>query len=236
MSSVYFVLVHTIKEDRAMPISFMVIGGVLFFSGAIWLGLINERGSVANNSNPETTPRLSPLDRTILLSCEWARFPAIIPANGFYEIPIVLGTGMLGGMLTSSLHPGERIPHSADAAEPSYAYVCKFINYGTAPVLGVEANLTLNIHAVTKVEHGTESGEIIETHIIATPRANLGIGDRSEFEFYVRNWSEYYAEIVLPPTARCQAVGSDQWQTVRLIPWESQRFALRPFERRQPPS
>jgi DNA-binding transcriptional ArsR family regulator len=44
ISASYFALIHTVREDRAMPISFMVVGGMLFFAGAIWLGLTNERG------------------------------------------------------------------------------------------------------------------------------------------------------------------------------------------------
>jgi hypothetical protein len=228
---IYHHFEERLGRSRTLAILLMIFGGMAFFGGAIWLGITNDRQSAANNPNS-----FSPLDRTVLLSCQWARIPDVIPANGFYEIPIYLGTGMLGGTITSSQRPGERIFRSDNTEEPSFAYMCKFINYGTAPVLNVEADLTLTIHAVTKVEDGTASGEIIETHVLTTPRTNLGIGDHAEFEFYVRNWSEYYAELILPPTARCQAVGSDQWQTVRLIPTESGRFALRPFVRRQPPS
>jgi hypothetical protein len=202
---IYHHFEERLGRNRALAILLMIFGGMAFFVGAIWLGITNDRQSAANNPNS-----FSPLDRTVLLSCQWARIPNVIPANGFYEIPIPrLGTiGTLGGIITSSQHPGEIILRYDNTDEPSFAYMCKFINYGTAPVLNVEADFTLTIHAVTKVEDGTASGEIIETHVLTTPRTNLGIGDHAEFEFYVRNWSEYYAEIILPPTARCQAVGS----------------------------
>jgi hypothetical protein len=57
ISSVYFILVHTIKEDCAMPISFMIVGSVLFFAGAIWLGIRNDQtlrnaGEIVSKSVP----------------------------------------------------------------------------------------------------------------------------------------------------------------------------------------
>ncbi len=49
-SGLYFALVHTIREDRAMPISFMVVGVILFFGGAIWLGIINDQTTSSGNT------------------------------------------------------------------------------------------------------------------------------------------------------------------------------------------
>lgn len=70
---VYFVLVHTTtREDRAMPISLMVVGALLFIGGSIWLGIINQRRVEARQTtavnpppdpprsqSPPDTPRLS---------------------------------------------------------------------------------------------------------------------------------------------------------------------------------
>ena len=43
LTGVYFILVHAVREDRAMPISLMVIGTLLFLAGSIWLGIVNDR-------------------------------------------------------------------------------------------------------------------------------------------------------------------------------------------------
>ena len=43
ISIVYFILVHAIREERAMPLSLMIVGGILFFAGSIWLGISNQK-------------------------------------------------------------------------------------------------------------------------------------------------------------------------------------------------
>jgi hypothetical protein len=48
---VYYALLHTKREERAMPISLMIVGGLAFFGEAIWLGIINER-----RWNPSSIP------------------------------------------------------------------------------------------------------------------------------------------------------------------------------------
>jgi hypothetical protein len=57
-SGLYFALVHMIREERAMPISLMVVGSILFFAGAIWLGITNERETEPKPAQSENVPNV----------------------------------------------------------------------------------------------------------------------------------------------------------------------------------
>lgn len=115
---------------------------------------------------------------------------------------------------------------------PSYTYLCRFTNFGSTPVLNVEADLTVNIRDVIKDEKGMHSGDVLASHVVATPRTNLSAGDKNTFDFYVRNYSDKWAEVMIPKVARVQALGSTSWQTVQLIPPVLGGFGLTPFERK----
>jgi hypothetical protein len=171
----------------------------------------------------------SPLNQTILLACAPSALPDTVPQNGQYELKIIAGD--VGGVFDVSMQqPGSKANWSADTS-PTFALVCRFTNFGSSPIVNVEAYLELNIRNVVEVGTETRSGEIIRTHTITTARANLGIGDRNTFEFYVRNYSKYWAEIVLPTYVALTPVGSDHPTIVGLIQPPIRGFELQPFSR-----
>jgi hypothetical protein len=165
---------------------------------SIWWAL-----SWINSRERLITPEFN---QTILLECEWAQLPELVPRYGVRELELV-GGEMAGAFVFSSLPPGAKAIWGGKDA-PRYAYLCQFTNFGTKPVLNVEADLTVNFREVIIGENGTSSGEIISTHEFTTARANLGTGDNGIWGFYVRNYSDRYAEVLLPKTA---SVPSLKW-------------------------
>jgi predicted membrane channel-forming protein YqfA (hemolysin III family) len=82
ISAVYFALVHTIKEDRAMPISLMVVGGMIFFVGAIWLGVVNERKPLLAGANKVTGVLSQPSNTPdVIARFVYPKSPALVLVN-----------------------------------------------------------------------------------------------------------------------------------------------------------
>jgi hypothetical protein len=116
--------------------------------------------------------------------------------------------------------------------QPTYVYACRLANFGNSPALNIEAVMTFTLQAAIKTESGSTSGPVVKTYSMATPRVSLQAGQQNIFEFYVRNRSEYFVQVSLPETALAQSVGSNERQTVQLIPPASEYervFGLVPF-------
>jgi hypothetical protein len=166
--------------------------------------------------------------RQIQLSCEWSQLPKIVPQNGLSELELI--ANKLSGFVSSSSQPGTAIDMLSSGQAPPYAYLCRFSNLGTVPVLNFETELKFFFMKVVQEEHGIRSGEMLDQpHGIKTPPTSLGGGDK--FEFYVRNYSPFFAEVVLPEMARDRVVGNDPGHNFELIPTQRNRFSMPPFVR-----
>lgn len=197
-----------------------IFGALLFsviYFVAIWAITRSRRGRSVTN-----------LDNTILLSFKWVQPPAVIPKNGYYEIPIVFRNVNVGGFMSSSHPPGSPILYHK-GNECSYFYMICFTNFGNTAVLNVTADLEISFRAVINVDNGTISGETISKHIATTSIANLLPGTNEKFKIYIRNLSPYYVDIKIPKKIRCQAVGVNKIQSARLIPVRHTSFGLPPF-------
>jgi hypothetical protein len=89
--------------------------------------------------------------------------------------------------------------------------------------------MTLVFTESVKSSDGTKSGAVLASYNVDTPLITLGAGEI--FDFYVRNYSAVYTSIALPTTATGQIVGSDAFQTFRLIQSQATGFGMPPFDR-----
>jgi len=186
----------------------------------------------ARTWKPDTTKNnASPLDQTILLECALTQLPTVVPEGGlnFFELSSQYSVSNPGA-ISSSLLPGA--PMNWDQHDiPSTGHKCSLSNFGAVPVLNVEADIKIDYLEVVKTENGNKSGAIIRTVNLTSPRAQLGIGDRNTFTFYLINIGPTYAQVTLPKTVRVQPVGTDKWQIVTLVPPRIGTVALFPFNR-----
>jgi hypothetical protein len=102
-SAVYFGLIHTIREDSAMPISLMVVGAIMFFAGAVWLGIVNDRAVVRQAVNPQSAPEVAP--NVVLLP-----IPERLQLNNNGSFEILLWGDKLEGYPASIEKEGRHIP------------------------------------------------------------------------------------------------------------------------------
>jgi hypothetical protein len=169
------------------------------------------------------------LDQTVQFSCEWSQLPTVMPQHKLYELELVYGIG--GAFIAYSQQPGAPA-NLINPDAPTYTYRCRFHNLGTASLVNVATEMTLLFMESVKSSDGTKSGAVLASYNVDTPLITLGAGEI--FDFYVRNYSAVYANIALPTTATGQIVGSDAFQTFRLIQSQATRFGMPPFDRQDP--
>ena len=157
----------------------------------------------------------SSLDQTILVECFWSQFPTAVPSYGLYYWELTFSAGD-GAFLSTSQQPGSTI--TWDLGQPGHWEACQFTNFSNTPIIRMEAVFRLQYLEVVAQENGTRSGNVILSKEIPNPPVRLGVGDKNTFIFYMRNRSSYYAQVVVPETAKVQVAGADELQTVRLIP------------------
>jgi hypothetical protein len=201
-----------IKSPRTMPISLMIFGAALFIAGAIWLGIRNDN-RITEKEIAIRTP--SPLDQTILLDCQFSSLPAAVPPGGLYHMQLT-GTDADYGFAINA-QPVGSIINWGDPA-PHYAYFCQLTNYGATPVLNVEADMQVEYLEAIKHSTGNRSGDVVLSKTLTTPRIYLGTGDKNTAGFYYQNRSPYWVRVSFPKEIRVQAVGTNQWQSVTLVP------------------
>jgi hypothetical protein len=164
----------------------------------------------------------------VQLSCEWSQIPKLAPQNGIYELELI-GSGR-AEFVSSSLAPGTEMNTPAPGVAPSYSYLCRFLNLGAAAIVNFEAEFAGHFMKVVREEHSTKSGETVGPPFkVITPRTSVGAGDK--FEFYIRNYSPFYAQVDLPTTARDKVVGNDPGNVFGLTPTQRRGFSMPPFER-----
>jgi hypothetical protein len=165
----------------------------------------------------------------IQLNCAWSQLPKVAPQNKWYELELIDGT--LSSFVPFAHQPGTAIDMLSSGDAPPYAYLCRFSNFGPSAILNFEAELAVLFKKVVPQENGTRSGQVLgPPHTVTTPPISLGNGEK--FDFYVRNYSPFYAEVILPTTARDQVVGNDQAHQFELVPTLPKRFRIPPFVRR----
>ena len=159
----------------------------------------------------------------IQLNCAWSHLPKVAPENKLYELELISGTTP-SSFVSFAHQPGEAIDMLSSGAAPPYAYLCRFSNFGASAILNFDAELAVLFKKVI----GTRSGDVLgPSHTVTTPPISLGNGEK--FDFYVRNYAPFYAEVILPTTARDQAVGNNQGHQFELVPTLPKRFRMPPF-------
>ena len=138
------------------------------------------------------------LDQTVQLTCEWSQLPTIAPQHKLYELELVSGNNSGGAFISFYHQPGSPI-NMINKDAPSYAYRCRFNNFGATSIINMTAKFELHFRKVERSETGTRSGEAIESYKLTTPPISLAGG--RIFDFYVRNYSTLYADM-----------GSDRWK------------------------
>ena len=189
-------------------------------SGGQTGGTINNNGPVFNG--PVVPPATTSLDQSILLECDISEMPDKFPSSGrIYTLeiqdavhsdrPSIEDYGEMYGKPEASMKWPKTMYQAIE---------CRFTNYGSNPVLNVQAALTVEFREAIKHKdgNGSEGGAVIKTIEWKTPRAYLGTGDQNTFIFYIWSHARQFVMISLPTTALVQAVGSDKWQTVQLVP------------------
>jgi hypothetical protein len=154
------------------------------------------------------------------------QMPKLAPQNRMYELELI-GSGR--GEFVSYAHaPGTEIDMLASGSAPPYAYLCRLSNLGADAIVNFEAEFTSYFMKVVQEEHGTRSGEIVGPPFkVTTPRMSVAGSDK--FEFYVRNYSPFFAQVVLPTTARDKVVGNDPGHNFELTPTQRKGFSMPPF-------
>ena len=172
------------------------------------------------------------LDQTIQLECHWTQVPDTIPAEGWREIQTEGAATGSYGMVGTILPPGSK-NNMKGLDFPDQIYYCEFTNFGSAPVVNVEATLTATFSSIEWASNGmgSHNGNVVSTTEIVTPRVNLGVQANNKQGFFVQNDGSNYVAVFLPHLARAQAVGSPEWQTATLIPAQVGDFYLQPFIR-----
>lgn len=91
------------------------------------------------------------------------------------------------------------------------AYRCEAINYGTAPLLGVELVLTVQFRQSIPEGNARHQGAPVFTGPWPIKISHLGVGPDHKATFYLENIArDAFAEIGLPATATATAVGGSE--------------------------
>jgi len=167
----------------------------------------------------------------VRLNCAWSHLPKIAPQNKLYELELI--DEAPSSFVSVAHQPGTAIDMQSSGAAPPYAFLCRFSNFGASAILNFEAELAVLFRKVVLQQNGTRSGDALgPPHTVTTPPISLRNGET--FDLYVRNYAPFYAEVILPTTARDHVVGNDQGHQFELVPTLPKRFRMPPFVRVSP--
>jgi hypothetical protein len=173
----------------------------------------SQKLDAINTFKKSMVQRLS--DPRILFECHFSPLPDVMPDAPFYQMQL-LGQKYDGGFGTFGQNPGEKLPWGN--IEPKAGIMCKLTNYGASPVLNVQMDLPVEYRKAVKQGNGPGSGDIVLQQTLPTPSVNIDVGNRNMALLLYINRSPYFVSATMPTTARLQQLGSDEWQTVNLIP------------------
>jgi hypothetical protein len=170
----------------------------------------------------------SPLDNTIILSCDAATRPTIAPQYKIFEIQLSYEFSAGGGALLGfSQNPGETLDWGGDNA-PLYGWRCRLSNSGKVVAVGVQIPFQINFHELVKIENGWKAGKILRTNTLST--IPLTLGPSEEIDFYLLNFSsDTDAEIILPKEATGAPAGETIVRPFKLVLGTFGGFYLQPF-------
>lgn len=211
------------RFGMSIPLALILVCGIGIIAGGAWYGIDRLRGHNRTATQPEGIK--NPLDNIIQVDCRTSKWPELVPSYPFYDFQL-MASQTDGGYGSTISPPGSKYDLGGDPV--NLGTVCRLTNFGSSAILNVETEFTISYREAVKVENGTRSGDVVLAKVIKAPRVNLGTGDRNIAEFFFRNRSDYWVSIAPPMNARVQAVGSDELQTVRLVPSQNIQLGIMP--------
>jgi len=171
---------------------------------------------LTSGGNSEAAIAKNPLDHTILVECRWAEVPAVVSDN-LYVLNLANNSGdgapvSMSGVVGTAIEWVKR--------ESQHWAACHITNYGTSPIIEIEADFSVNYQeSISQENSGVKSGKIIASKTVHNPPARLGssTSDRSTFTFYLWNYSPHHVVVLMPETARVKLAGSNEVRIVQLI-------------------
>jgi len=206
---------HFLNKKRkvvrgGIPISLIILLGVLI-AKVEW----PKNSSVAGN----------PLDDQISLSCETSERPTNYRNHGdlhTYELgapPTYWGMPFPAAGADTWLSSGEGPINWAGMRTASFSK-CTISNYSNSAILNAVVVIPAWYSLPIKTKNGFTTGSFITGRFVISPFLNLDpvTSPNNTDYFYIENDTKYFVQFPAPTTIQISLAGSNERQTVKLIP------------------